>query len=59
MACNNQGSLFGSSDKYIKLLNGDLVAIEGANTVDRQILNSLRSRSITLFHLLARCWLIA
>jgi hypothetical protein len=42
MACNNQGSLFGSSDKYIKLLNGDLVAIEGANTVDRQILNSLR-----------------
>lgn len=42
MACNNQGSLFGSSDKYIKFLNGDLVAIEGANTVDRQILNSLR-----------------
>lgn len=42
MACNNQSSLFGSSDKYIKFLNGDLVAIEGANTVDRQILNSLR-----------------
>jgi hypothetical protein len=42
MACNNQGSLFGSSDKYIKFLNGDLVAIEGTNTVDRQILNTLR-----------------
>jgi hypothetical protein len=42
MACNNQSSLFGSSDKYIKFLNGDLVAIEGTNTVDKQILNSLR-----------------
>jgi len=42
MACNNKSSLFGSSDKYIKFLNGDLVAIEGTNTVDRQILNTLR-----------------
>lgn len=42
MACNNQSSLFGSSDKYIKFLNGDVVAIEGVNTIDRQILNDLR-----------------
>jgi hypothetical protein len=42
MGCNNQSSLFGSSDKYIKFLNGDLVAIEGANTIDKQILNDLR-----------------
>ena len=42
MGCNNQSSLFGSSEKYIKFLNGDLVAIEGANTIDKQILNDLR-----------------
>ena len=42
MACNNQSSLFGSSDKYIKFLNSDLVAIEGANTVERQFLKDLR-----------------
>jgi hypothetical protein len=42
MACNNQTSLFGSSDKYIKFLNGDLVAIEGVNTVERQFLKDLR-----------------
>ena len=31
-----------NSEKYIKFLNGDLVAIEGANTIDKQILNDLR-----------------
>jgi len=42
MACNNQSSLFGTSDKCIKFLNSDLVAIEGINTVDRQFLKDLR-----------------
>jgi len=41
MSCGNN-SLYGPSDKYIKFLNGDLVAIEGSNTVDKQILNTLR-----------------
>ena len=40
--CTNQSSLFGSSEKYIKFLNGDLVAIEGVNTVERQFLKDLR-----------------
>lgn len=40
--CTNQSSLFGSSDKYIKFLNADLVAIEGVNTVERQFLKELR-----------------
>lgn len=40
--CTNQSSLFGSSDKYIKFLNGDLVAVEGVNTVERQFLKDLR-----------------
>lgn len=44
MACNNQSSLFGSSEKYIKFLNSDLVAIEGANTVERQFLKDIRIR---------------
>lgn len=42
MACNNGSSLFGSSEKYIKFLNSDLVAIEGANTVERQFLKDVR-----------------
>jgi hypothetical protein len=29
-------------DQYIKFLNGDLVPIEGSNTIDKQILNDLR-----------------
>lgn len=40
--CTNQSSLFGASDKYIKFLNSDLVAIEGANTIERQFLKDLR-----------------
>jgi hypothetical protein len=40
--CGNQTSLFGSSDKYIKFYNGDLVAVEGANIVETQILKNLR-----------------
>lgn len=35
-------SIFGPADKYIKFLGGDVVAIEGANLVDKQILNDLR-----------------
>lgn len=42
MACNNQSSLFGASEKYIKFLNGDLVGIEGINTIERQFLKDLR-----------------
>jgi hypothetical protein len=43
MGCPIGGSsLFGPSDKYIKFLGGDLVAIEGAVTIDKQILNDLR-----------------
>lgn len=42
MSCHNQSSLFGSSEKYIKFLNSDLVAIEGANTVERQFLKDIR-----------------
>ena len=40
--CQNQSSLFGSTDKYIKFYNGDLVAVEGANIVETQILKNLR-----------------
>jgi hypothetical protein len=40
--CGNQTSLFGSPDKYIKFYNGDLVAVEGANIVETQILRNLR-----------------
>jgi hypothetical protein len=42
MACNNQSSLFGASDKYIKFYQSNLVAIEGVNTVETQFLNLLR-----------------
>ena len=40
--CQNQTSLFGTSDKYIKFYNGDLVAVDGANIVETQILKNLR-----------------
>jgi hypothetical protein len=40
--CTNQSSLFGASEKYIKFLNSDIVAIEGANTIERQFLKDLR-----------------
>jgi len=43
MGCPIGGSsLFGPADKYIKFLGGDLVAIEGSITIDKQILNDLR-----------------
>lgn len=43
MGCPIGGSsLFGPADKYIKFLGGDLVAIEGSTTIDKQILNDLR-----------------
>lgn len=40
--CQNQTSLFGTSDKYIKFYNGDLVAVDGSNIVETQILKNLR-----------------
>lgn len=40
--CQNQSSLFGTTDKYIKFYNGDLVAVEGSNIVETQILKNLR-----------------
>ena len=42
MSCPGQNSLFGASDKYIKFLGGDAVAIEGPSLVEKQILNDLR-----------------
>jgi len=35
-------SLFGSNNNYIKVGNGQFVAVEGANTVERLMLNDLR-----------------
>lgn len=40
--CQNQSSLFGPADKHIKFYNGDLVAVEGSNIVETQILRNLR-----------------
>jgi hypothetical protein len=42
--CANDGSIFGSNqnNQYIKTDKGDLVAISGANTMEKQILNDLR-----------------
>lgn len=37
-----QNSLFGGSNNYIKFQGSDLIAIEGANTVERQMLSDLR-----------------
>jgi hypothetical protein len=37
-----QNSLFGASNNYIKFNGGDLIAIEGPNTVERQMLSDLR-----------------
>lgn len=37
-----QNSLFGVSDNYIKFQAGDAIAVENAQTVERQILNDLR-----------------
>lgn len=41
--CQNQTSLFGTgNDKYIKFYNSNIVAIEGSNTMETQILSALR-----------------
>lgn len=40
--CQNQTSLFGSGDKYIKFYNSNIVAIEGSNTMETQVLAALR-----------------
>ena len=37
-----QNSLFGGTNNYIKFQGGDLIAIEGPNTVERQMLSDLR-----------------
>lgn len=37
-----QNSLFGSSNNYLKFQGGDIIAIEGPNTVERQMLSDLR-----------------
>ena len=37
-----QNSFFGTSNKYIKFLSGDLVATDGPNLVEKQVLNDLR-----------------
>lgn len=41
-----QGTL---SDKYIKFLNGDIVAIDGKNTIERMILSDLTHRYKEIF----------
>ncbi len=40
MACGN--SLFGGNNNYIKVGNGQLIAVEGANTAEKLILSDLR-----------------
>ena len=48
--CQNQTSLWGNNnDKYIKFGNSSIVAIEGANTVETQLLTSLRVRYSQIF----------
>jgi len=43
MACAiGQNTLFGGVSNYIKFHNGDLIAVEGPNTVERQMLSDLR-----------------
>ncbi len=37
-----QNSLFGGTNNYIKFHGGDLIAVEGPNTVERQMLSDLR-----------------
>jgi len=37
-----QNTLFGGGNNYIKFQGGDLIAIEGANTVERQMLSDLK-----------------
>jgi hypothetical protein len=41
--CKNQTSLWGNNnDKYIKFLNSSIVAVDGADTVENQVLSALR-----------------
>lgn len=43
MGCKiGQNSLFGGSSNYIKFQGGDLIAVEGPNTVERQMLSDLK-----------------
>ena len=35
-------TIFGASSQYIRILGGDFVAIEGANTVEKLITNDLK-----------------
>jgi hypothetical protein len=41
MGCNSS-SVFGPSNNYLKFQGGDLIAVEGANTVERLLLSDLR-----------------
>lgn len=41
--CQNQTSLWGNNnDKYIKFLNSSIVAVDGSDTVENQVLSALR-----------------
>ncbi len=43
--CQNQTSLWGNNnDKYIKFLNSSIVAVDGADTIQNQVLSALRIR---------------
>ena len=41
MSCGNN-NLFGGTSQFIKTYNGDLIAVEGSNTVERLFLSDLR-----------------
>jgi hypothetical protein len=47
MGCNSS-SVFGQSNNYLKFQGGDLIAVEGANTVERLLLSDLRIPYIQL-----------
>lgn len=42
MALCNGNSLFGANNPYIKFNEGDIIAVEGVNTVERLLTNTLR-----------------
>ena len=42
MSCGCGTSIFGPDSQYIKFQNGDIIAIEGANTVERLLTGDLR-----------------
>ena len=42
MSCNCGTSVFGPNSQYIKFQNGDIIAVDGANTVERLLAGDLR-----------------